>query len=125
VLIAEPGAAARDLLERQLAGAGFEVVQAGESRPALVLVGDSEALDAARSWDADVPVIVLGREQSEPADLLRAFEHGCDDYLERPFQYEELLGGFSHFPKKVISHFPGVFLPGCCPRACRCHPIEG
>ena len=91
MLIAEPGAAARDLLERQLAGAGFEVVQAGESRPALVLVGDSEALDAARSWDADVPVIVLGREQSEPADLLRAFEHGCDDYLERPFQYEELL----------------------------------
>src|SRR5204862_5663786 len=48
-------------------------------------------VDACRSWDADVPVIVLGGERSEPGDRLRAFEHGCDDYIAPPFDYEELL----------------------------------
>jgi DNA-binding response OmpR family regulator len=98
VLIADPEPAAPELLERQLADGGFEVLHAGEAlgfagraRPALVLVGDSEALDACRSWNADVPVIVLGGEESEPGDRLRAFEHGCDDYLAPPFDYEELL----------------------------------
>jgi DNA-binding response OmpR family regulator len=98
VLIAEPEHAARGLLERQLADHGFEVVRAdeggglaSETRPALVLVADPEAVDACRSWNAEVPVIVLGEEQADPADRLRAFEHGCDDYLGRPFDYEELL----------------------------------
>jgi len=36
-------------------------------------------------------VIVLGGEEAEPGDRLRAFEHGCDDYLAPPFDYEELL----------------------------------
>jgi DNA-binding response OmpR family regulator len=98
VLIAEPAAVARNLLERQLVDEGFEVVEAeevaslrGAARPALVLVGDPEAVDACRSWDADVPVIVVGREKSDPREQLRAFEHGCDDYIEPPFEYEELL----------------------------------
>ena len=98
MLIADPEPAAPGLLERQLADGGFEVLHAGEAswfpgraRPALVLVGDSEALDACRSWSADVPVIVLGGEESEPGDRLRAFEHGCDDYLAPPFDYQELL----------------------------------
>ena len=98
MLIADPEPAAPGLLERQLADGGFEVLHAGEAhgfpgraRPALVLVGNSEALDACRSWNADVPVIVLGGEQSEPGDRLRAFEHGCDDYLAPPFDYQELL----------------------------------
>src|SRR5207253_9203052 len=51
----------------------------------------SEAVDACRSWKADIPVIVLGAEEPEPGDQLRAFEHGCDDYLVPPFDYEELL----------------------------------
>ena len=98
MLIAEPEPADDDDLERQLADDGFEVVRAGEAtglpeqaRPALVLVGDSEAVDACRSWNADVPVIVLGDEESDAGDRLRAFEHGCDDYLMPPFNYEELL----------------------------------
>jgi DNA-binding response OmpR family regulator len=98
VVIAEPAAVVRSLLERQLAREGFEVVEAGEvtalpaeARPALVLVADPEAVDACRSWDAEVPVIVVGDEKSGPRERLRAFEHGCDDYIVPPFQYEELL----------------------------------
>jgi DNA-binding response OmpR family regulator len=98
VLIAERAAGPESILERQLASDGFEVVRAsevaplrGRERPALVLVGTSEAVDACRSWDAEVPVIVLGGDEAAPGEELRAFEHGCDDYIAPPFQYEELL----------------------------------
>jgi DNA-binding response OmpR family regulator len=97
LLIAEPEAETRGFLERQLAGDGFHVVGAEAPEPAraglpdLVLLGEPEALDVVRSWSPEVPVIVLGRPGSEPGDRLRAFEHGCDDYIASPFQYEELL----------------------------------
>src|SRR5262249_5166434 len=39
----------------------------------------------------DVPVIVLGDSQSDAVDRVRALERGCDDFLVRPFSYEELL----------------------------------
>jgi DNA-binding response OmpR family regulator len=94
VLIAEPEPTADEDLERQLADEGFEIVRSYEvadSRPALVLVGDPEAVDACRSWDAHVPVIVVDDEGAAPSDRLRAFERGCDDYLAPPFEYEELL----------------------------------
>jgi DNA-binding response OmpR family regulator len=38
-----------------------------------------------------VPVIVLGQPQADAVDCVRAFARGCDDYLGRPFHYEELL----------------------------------
>jgi len=36
-------------------------------------------------------VIVLGAPESDTVDLVRAFERGCDDFIARPFEYEELL----------------------------------
>jgi hypothetical protein len=45
-----------------------------------------------RSWDRDVPVIVLGEARSsDPVDRVHAFERGCDDFVPRPFHYEELV----------------------------------
>jgi DNA-binding response OmpR family regulator len=44
-----------------------------------------------RGWDRQVPVIVLGETESDAVDRVRAFNRGCDDYVERPFHYEELL----------------------------------
>jgi len=38
-----------------------------------------------------VPVIVLGPPESDTVDRVRALERGCDDFLARPFDYEELL----------------------------------
>jgi DNA-binding response OmpR family regulator len=99
LLLAEPEPATRGFLERHLRQDGFEVVEAldGEAvelleltRPDLVLAADSLAADLCRRA-ADIPIIVLGRPDSDPVDRVRAFDGGCDDYVARPFYYEELL----------------------------------
>lgn len=114
LLVAEPEPDSRGYLEHHLAGDGFQVVGAargGEAielveraRPDLVVLGnplpDGSPLDVCRrlrdgepgrSWNRDVPVIVLGPDGADALDRVRAFERGCDDYLSRPFVYEELL----------------------------------
>lgn len=99
VLLAESEPTTRGFLERHLADDGFDVVaadpdhlsDANGSSPDLVLLGDSSVLEACRSWNRDVPVIVLGSSESDTVDRVRAFERGCDDYVDRPFAYEELL----------------------------------
>jgi DNA-binding response OmpR family regulator len=86
LLLAEP----EPFLERHLRSDGFEVVD-DAVRPDLVLLRDSTALEACRARHGDVPVIVLGDSQSDAVDRVRALERGCDDFLVRPFSYEELL----------------------------------
>jgi DNA-binding response OmpR family regulator len=99
LLLAEPEAATRGFLERHLRQDGFDVVEALDgkavellelTRPDVVLAADSLAADLCRRA-ADVPIIVLGRADSDPVDRVRAFDGGCDDYIARPFHYEELL----------------------------------
>jgi DNA-binding response OmpR family regulator len=97
VLIAESEAGVRGFLERHLAQDGFDVLGtddgeaalelASRSRPDLVLLGDPSALDAF----GDVPVIVIGGEESDAVDRIRAFARGCDDFVARPFVYDELV----------------------------------
>jgi DNA-binding response OmpR family regulator len=109
VLLAEPEPLTRGFLERHLRQDGFEVVEAvdGEaldllerSQPDLVLVSDELALDLCarlregqpgRSWNRDLPVIVLGAQEADAVDRVRAFARGCDDYVVRPFHYDELV----------------------------------
>ena len=98
----------RSFLERHLRTDGFEVVgvaAAGEAldaalraRPDLVLLGnplaDASALDVCeriRARHERLPVIVLDGAGADAVDRVRAFDRGCDDWLERPFDYEELL----------------------------------
>ena len=95
VAIAEPEPAARGSLARRLSGEGFDVVTGAEpsglvarARPDLVLLGDASALER---WSPSVPTIVLGAPEAEPGDRVRAFRSGADDWLDRPFDYEELL----------------------------------
>jgi DNA-binding response OmpR family regulator len=106
LIVAESETATRGLLERQLADDGFEVLGASASaealslaervRPDLVLVSELDLCcrlregEPGRSWDRDVPVILLGRAESDVVDRVRAFERGADDYVARPFSYEEL-----------------------------------
>ena len=90
LLLAEPEPSTRGFLQRHLADDGFRVLEeVNGSRPDLVLTGDAGSVDAWR--EADVPVIVLGSEGADAVDRVRAFERGCDDYLVRPFHYDELL----------------------------------
>src|SRR5262245_38646355 len=113
LLLAEAEPGTREFLERHLAGEGFEVLGAGaqelaldlieRTRPDLVLVGGLEDASApevcrrlregepGRSWDRDVPVIVLGQARADAVDRVHAFERGCDDFVPRPFHYEELV----------------------------------
>ena len=98
----------RSFLERHLRTDGFDVVgvAAGgdavdatvRARPDLVLLGnplaDGSALDVCaqiRSCDARLPVIVLDGGGADIVDRVRAFDRGCDDWLARPFDYQELL----------------------------------
>jgi DNA-binding response OmpR family regulator len=90
LFLAEPEHATRVFLRRHLADDGFEIVEEPHaSKPALALVGDPAVLEEWR--ERDVPVIVLGEEHADVVDRVRAFERGCDDFVPRPFVYEELL----------------------------------
>jgi DNA-binding response OmpR family regulator len=107
LLLAEPEPATRGYLERQLANDGFHVLQAafgGEAlalaervRPDLVLCAELDLCarlrmgEPGRTWNRDVPVIVLGPEEADAVDRVRAFQRGADDYLPRPVVYDELL----------------------------------
>jgi DNA-binding response OmpR family regulator len=77
-------------LTRHLTSDGFRVV-GDEAPPDLALLADPRELDEFRQRHGDVPVIVLGPPESDTVDRVRAFERGCDDFIARPFDYEELL----------------------------------
>jgi DNA-binding response OmpR family regulator len=106
VLLAEPEPGTRDFLKRHLANDGFEVVGvepdealdlAERVRPDLALLASVELCrrfregEPGRSWDRDLPVIVLGEAAADAVDRVRAFAGGADDFLGRPFLYDELL----------------------------------
>ena len=125
LLLAEAEPGTREFLERHLASDGFSVLGAGagrealelaeRERPDLVLVGglpDAPALEVCRvlregepgrSWDRDVPVIVLGEACADAVDRVHAFARGCDDFVPRPFHYEELEGVISVSWEQPIS----------------------
>jgi DNA-binding response OmpR family regulator len=93
LLLAEPESSVRSFLEQQLTSDGFDVLAFEDADdmpraadPDLVLLGDPSALHRCRVGDC--PVIVLGR--ADATERVRALEH-CDDYLTRPFAYEELV----------------------------------
>jgi DNA-binding response OmpR family regulator len=93
LLLAEPEPSMRGFLERQLSSDGFDVLAFSRidelpraAEPDVLVLGDPEALD--RCLVTGCPVIVLGTADAETR--LRALEL-CDDYLARPFVYEELV----------------------------------
>jgi DNA-binding response OmpR family regulator len=106
LVLAETEPSTRDFLERHLMDDGFDVLGAEAERDALDLVerlNPSLVLtstelcrrlregEPGRSWDREVPVIVLGDNEADAVDRVRAFDRGCDDYVGRPFHYDELL----------------------------------
>jgi DNA-binding response OmpR family regulator len=93
LVLAEPEATMRGFLERQLRSDGFDVLAFQSTQevptaaePDVLVLGDPDALDWCRV--PDCPVIVLGR--ADPEAKVRALER-ADDYLSRPFVYEELV----------------------------------
>lgn len=114
LLVAEPEPEARGFLERHLAEDGFEVVGAAAAREALTLVErthpdlvllnsslpDGSGLELCRrlrdgepgrAWNPNVPVILLGDDGTDALDRVRAFARGADDFVAKPFFYDELV----------------------------------
>ena len=126
LLLAEPEPDTRGFLERHLRNDGFRVVDE-EARPDLVLLGDTAALDEYRARHGDVPVIVLGEPESDTVDRVRAFDRGCDDFLARPFAYEELLARIRAVLRRTSppAHERLRAGPIAADRATRCVTVDG
>ena len=108
LLVAEPEPSTGTFLERHLTDDGYAVVRtedgdavldlAERTRPDLVLLGTELDVcrrlregEPGRAWNRNVPVIVLGPAEADAVDRVRAFDRGADDFVARPFMYEELL----------------------------------
>lgn len=87
VLLAAQDASSSILLERRLRDNGFEIAGPG-ARADVVIAGDGPELER---FCAEAPVIVLGAAGDELDDRVLAFRRGCDDYVARPFDPEELV----------------------------------
>jgi DNA-binding response OmpR family regulator len=129
VLLVEPEAPRRDHLSRQLADDGFEVLAADRGLEALALVeserpdlvlldavlpdasgfdvcGRLRAGEPGRAWDREVPVIMV-TARGDPSDRMRGFARGADDYVVRPFVYEELVARMRAVLRRVARpHHP-------------------
>ena len=114
ILLVEDHIVTRNFLADNLAADGFALMQAGgvaEARELLEqgypdlavidltlpdgdgfellrLVRDSDP--ALARIDPDLPLLVLSGRAGE-LDKLRGFRRGCDDYVTKPFGYQELL----------------------------------
>src|SRR5262245_41372191 len=106
VLVAEREADTRGHLERHLRDDGFTVFEAAwtaraldlveQLAPDVVIAGEADlcrklrAGEPGRSWNRNVPVIVLTEPGAEPIVRVRALESGADDAVPRDV-YLELL----------------------------------
>lgn len=117
------------LVEANLRAAGYEVVSAVDGRTALAAaerelpdliildimlpgIDGYEVCRRIREYSA-VPILMLTARSSE-IDLVRGFDVGADDYLEKPFSVNELLVRVravlkrSKFVQEIIQHPPLV-----------------
>lgn len=104
LLVADTEPETHRFLTRQLSQDGFRLVGA-KGCPDLVLAGDVASIER---WAEQAPVIVLGREPSDAVDRIRAFRHGCDDYLAPPFEYQELVERIRAVLRRVHPPAPSV-----------------
>ena len=106
ILIAEDDARLRAMLRRGLGYAGFEVLEAADGEAALAQALDVgpdlvvldvglpilDGLAVCRSLRAasSVPILLL-TARGEVADRVRGLREGADDYLVKPFAFQELI----------------------------------
>ncbi len=104
VLLAEHEPDSREYLERQFREDGFTVFGAAwtaraldlaeRHAPDVVIVGEAElcrrlrAGEPGRSWDRNVPVIVLTDPDADAIARVRALESGADDVVPRDLYLE-------------------------------------
>jgi DNA-binding response OmpR family regulator len=113
ILVVEDDAVTRRFLADNLTADGYDLVEASSASEAAALLQsgfpdmaivdlglpDGDGLDllrlvreadrAAGRIDPELPLLVLSGRVSE-LDRLRGFDRGCDDYILKPFSYQEL-----------------------------------
>ena len=75
------------VLVRRLQQDGFKVAGLLD-RFDLVLAA---SFNDAELWVERAPVILIGSERAGSVECIDALRRGCDDYVERPFEYQELV----------------------------------
>jgi DNA-binding response OmpR family regulator len=107
VLVAEDDAKLREVLARGLRSAGYTIDEAGRGDEALDLLvtrtyaaavldwrmpgmDGIDVVTAIRSRNLSTPVLMLTARDT-PADRIQGLDAGCDDYLVKPFDFQELL----------------------------------
>ena len=107
VLIAEDEARIASFLEKGLRASGFSTTTVGDGRSASAMARDEDfdlmvldlglpgrdgldVLAEIRSRGERLPVIVLTARDAVP-DRVAGLERGADDYVTKPFSFEELL----------------------------------
>ena len=127
VLVAEPESETREYLGRQLRDDGFDVLDAARRsdalelaeriRPDVVLLGELDLClrlrrgEPGRTWDRNVPVILLA-PSSDPVERVRALDRGADDVMGRPFAYDELLARIRALLRRSTTSSAEVLLAG-------------
>jgi DNA-binding response OmpR family regulator len=127
VLVAEPESVTREYLGRQLRDDGFDVLDAARrsealdlaerARPDVVLLAELELClrlrrgEPGRTWDRNVPVILLA-PSSDPVERVRALDRGADDVIGRPFAYEELLARIRALLRRSVAGTAEVLSAG-------------
>jgi DNA-binding response OmpR family regulator len=107
ILIAEDEARLASFLEKGLRSNGFVTTTASDGPTALALARDDDfdllildlglpgldgmtILRTLRAQNQRLPVVILSA-RDEVADKVAGLEHGADDYVAKPFRFEELL----------------------------------
>src|ERR1039457_2047059 len=107
VLVAEDDSKLQEVLARGLRSAGYTVDVAGRGDEALELLTTRDYAAAVVDWrmpamdgfdvltvirarDLSPPVLMLTARDT-PSDRIRGLDAGCDDYLVKPFDFQEML----------------------------------
>jgi two-component system copper resistance phosphate regulon response regulator CusR len=107
LLVAEDDAKLREVLARGLRTAGYTVDVAARGDEALGLLLENSYAAAVVDWrlpvmdGIDVVIAIRSRNRSTPvlmltardtpSDRIRGLDAGCDDYLVKPFDFQEML----------------------------------
>jgi DNA-binding response OmpR family regulator len=107
ILIAEDEPRLASFLEKGLKSNGFTTTTVGDGVTAVLLANDQDfdllvldiglpgkdgftVLQEVRAAGQRLPVIILSA-RDDIADKVNGLEHGADDYVTKPFRFEELL----------------------------------
>ncbi len=107
VLVAEDDAKLLEVLARGLRSAGYtvDVAERGDEALELLIMNSYAAavvdwrmpvmdgidvVTAIRSRNLSTPVLMLTARDT-PSDRIRGLDAGCDDYLVKPFDFQEML----------------------------------